>query len=72
MEPKWFPNGVQNEAWETILVSRGRSEGHVGGQREVWKVMRNTVRKRPDLMSGRACPGGDGHKWRGGVPDIKT
>ena len=67
MEPKWLPNGVQNEAWETILVSRGRPEGHGGGHREVRKVVGNAVGTRPDFMSGRACPDDNGTKWGGGL-----
>ena len=58
-----LPNGLQNDAWESILVSRGRLGGHEGSHKEVLKVVGNVVGNRPDFMSGRASPEDDGTKW---------
>ena len=68
LEPKWLPKGVQNEVWETVLVSRGHLGGHGGGHKDVRKVVGNGVGTRADFMSGRASPGDDGTKWGGGPP----
>ena len=52
LEPNRLPNGVENEAWETLLVSRCRLGGHGGGHKEVWKAVGNVVGTRADFRSG--------------------
>ena len=56
MGPNRLSNGVQNEVWETLLVSRDRLGGHGGGHKEVGKAVGNVVGTRPDFRSGAGPP----------------
>ena len=47
--PKWRPE-------VTILEARGRREGHGSEKTKIQKGFPNTLQKRPDFVSGRACP----------------
>ena len=69
LEANRLPNGVQNEAWETLLVSGGRLGGRGGGHKEVRKALGNVVGTRPDFRAGRARPGWDVTK-RGDGPGL--
>ena len=51
------------EAWAPSLEAQGRREGHGNEKTEVPKSFRNSFEKRPDFVSGRACPEGDGNLW---------
>ena len=66
LEPNRLPNGVQNEAWETLLVSRGRLGGRGGGHKEIRKAVGNGAGTRPDFRSGAARPGWDVTRAGGG------
>ena len=67
LEPNWFPNGVQNEVWETVLLSRGRLGGHGGGHNEVRTALGNVVGTRPDFRGGAGPPRVGCHTSCGGV-----
>ena len=53
LEPNWLPNGVQNDAGGTVLVSRVRQVGDGNEKMEVQKSFRNTFEKRLDVVSAR-------------------
>ena len=67
LEPNRLPNGVQNEAWETLLVSRGRLRDHGGGHKAVRKAVGNGAGTRPDFRSGAGPPGWDVPELCGGL-----
>ena len=56
LEPNRLPNGSQNEALETLLVSRGCLGGHGGGHKEVRKAVGNVVGSRHDFRSEAGPP----------------
>ena len=59
--PKWKPE-------VTILEARGRREGHGSEKTKIQKGFPNTTEKRPDFVSGRACPEATVILGKGGPP----